>query len=300
MFRLASLMAVACATDFEAEFQKFAIKFDKVYSVIERAERLAIFTANLLFIEAENAKGTNSYSLGVTPFADRTPDEFKARMKTFKRPSKLSRTPYEFKNSPIPDEVDWVKKGAVNPVQDQGQCGSCWSFSAVGGLEGARAVFGEGLLKLSEEFIMDCDDKDYKCEGGWMDNAFDFVKENGLCTEDSYSYKCADEESEECQESRCEKHNCTYGILPGEVTGLVDISPRNLAAFKEALAQQPLSIAIEADTSVFQFYTGGVVTSEGCGTSLDHGVLAVGYGVDDGTAYFKVKNSWGPKWGEHG
>eukprot|EP00397_Hematodinium_sp_SG-2012_P033483 GEMP01035782.1.p1 GENE.GEMP01035782.1~~GEMP01035782.1.p1 ORF type:complete len:340 (+),score=69.05 GEMP01035782.1:66-1085(+) len=300
MFRFASLVAFVASEDYEAAFQQFANRFEKVYSENERAERLAIFTANLQFIEVENAKGTNSYSLGVTPLADRTFDEFKASMKTFKRPrDKISRTTYELKNSILPDDVDWVRDGAVEPVQNQGQCGSCWAFSAVGALEAARAREGEGLMKLSEQHILDCDGADFRCHGGWMDNAFEFVKQNGLCTEESYSYKCLHAGSDECKKSACHT-NCTYGIRPGEVTGLIDIPSNDEHAFREALAQQPMAVAIEADTRVFQFYTGGILTSEACGTSLDHGVLVVGYGVDNGTTYFKVKNSWGSNWGEHG
>merc|ERR1712224_685518 len=127
--------------------------------------------------------------------------------------------------------------------------------------------------------------------GGLMDNAFKYAEKNAICTEKSYPYKA--------KGGRCEASSCTVGIPEGGVTGFKDVEQKDLQAMEEAVAQQPVSIAIEADQRVFQMYHSGVLTST-CGTKLDHGVLAVGYGTSDGTDYWKVKNSWGPSWGDKG
>lgn len=124
-----------------------------------------------------------------------------------------------------------------------------------------------------------------------MDNGFTYAEKNGVCTEASYSYKGVD--------GTCEASSCTVGIPKGSVTGFKDVATDNEQALMEAVMQQPVSIAIEADQSSFQFYSGGILSSS-CGTNLDHGVLAVGYGTDNGQDYWKVKNSWGASFGEKG
>merc|ERR550537_597573 len=131
-----------------------------------------------------------------------------------------------------------------------------------------------------------------------MDQAFGWVAEHGACSEESDSYKCADQDSETCKNSKCSA-SCTKVLQPGDVTGHTDVDMTE-GALEAAVAQQPVSVAIEADKAVFQHYTGGVLTNDACGSQLDHGVLAVGYGVDKGQKYWKVKNSWGAWWGDGG
>lgn len=195
--------------------------------------------------------------------------------------------------SSAPASIDWVTKGAVTPIKNQGQCGSCWSFSATGAIEGAYAVSSGTLVSLSEQELVSCDTTDSGCGGGLMDNAFDWVKNNGgLCTEADYPY-----DSSTGTASTCNKSGCTAKVT---VTGHNDVAADDEDALKAAVAQQPVSVSIEADTSAFQLYESGVFTNSGCGTSLDHGVLIVGYGEEDDTNYWKVKNSWGTTWGEDG
>jgi C1A family cysteine protease len=200
----------------------------------------------------------------------------------------------------IADSIDWTTLGAVTGVKDQGQCGSCWSFSTTGSLEGA--YFNKyGVLKsFSEQNFVDCDilrngGRDHGCNGGLMDNAFSWAKSNGgVCSEADYPYVSGTTQtSGTCAQSSCTKD---AKVAP---SGYVDVATNSDPALMSALNIGPVSVAIEADQASFQLYKSGVFTGV-CGTSLDHGVLAVGYGSQDGLDYYKVKNSWGTSWGENG
>jgi len=196
--------------------------------------------------------------------------------------------------SSLASSVDWVTKGAVTGVKDQGQCGSCWSFSATGALEGAYFNKNKNLQSFSEQHLVDCDTrknggKDSGCNGGLMDNAFEWIKKNGgLATESVYPYTAKD--------GTCKAQK---GDTKAAVTKFVDVAKNSDSAMLSALNIGPVSVAIQADQSAFQLYKSGVFTAA-CGTSLDHGVLAVGYGTDNGVDFYKVKNSWGTSWGEGG
>ncbi|CAB1119136.1 unnamed protein product [Ectocarpus sp. CCAP 1310/34] len=217
---------------------------------------------------------------------DQLPAEFALRPRGEKAPKDLLR------GAPIPDEVDWVAKGAVTPVKNQGSCGSCWSFSTTGSMEGAHFIKYGNLAVLSEQELVDCDTYDMGCNGGLMDYSFHWIQQNGgICSEEDYPYTA---EGDLCKKSTCDVVEGTM------VDRWIDVETDDEQALMEAVAQQPVSIAIEADQMSFQLYSGGVLTAA-CGTNLDHGVLLVGYGVsEDGVKYWKVKNSWGPEWGAEG
>merc|ERR1712183_427872 len=192
------------------------------------------------------------------------------------------------------DEVNWNTNGGVTPVKNQGQCGSCWSFSTTGALEGAHFIKHKELLSFSEQQLVDCNKLfNHGCKGGSMALAFRYLETHKPELEKDYPYTSGTTKARgECQDSKHEGYE--------EVSTFAMVPAKSVDSLKAALAQQPVSVAIEADKAVFQHYTGGVLTGPDCGTALDHGVLAVGYGTENGTPYFIVKNSWGPTWGDKG
>ena len=207
-----------------------------------------------------------------------------------------------FTDSPslsLSDSINWVEKGAVTPVKDQGQCGSCWSFSATGALEGAYFIKYGTLVSFSEQELVDCENiknggKDHGCKGGLMDNAFTWIHSNpGLCSEKDYPYTSGTTLSPGKCSSTCES------VSGSTVNSFVDVEPSSDESMMAALSKQPVSIAIEADQRDFQLYKSGVFSGT-CGQSLDHGVLVVGYGSEEGNDFYLIKNSWSSNWGEEG
>lgn len=251
--------------------------------------RFKVFTANIARIDQHNQENT-SFKLASNKFADLTTDEFRALYLSSKSDSAKKNEIQIFKDS-LPAEVDWRLLKAVTDVKDQESCGSCWAFSAIGAVEGLLAVSGKGLVSLSEQQLVDCS-SDYHnsgCNGGWMGFAFEYIRDHGITQEETYKYTGAEQQ---CQADDYEP--------VARISGYVDVPSNSTVQLKTALAQQPVSVAIDAGSFAFQFYISGVFEDEECGTELNHGVLAVGYGTEDGKDYWLVKNSWGTWWGEDG
>eukprot|EP00301_Raphidiophrys_heterophryoidea_P005268 c12233_g1_i1.p1 GENE.c12233_g1_i1~~c12233_g1_i1.p1 ORF type:complete len:342 (-),score=86.54 c12233_g1_i1:99-1082(-) len=287
------LRAISESAEEKALFAAFKRQHSKVYlDAHDESYREAIFVQNLRMVRAHNEENKHSYTLAMNKFGDMPFEEFHAKYTGFnglRHRYIRSQNIADLSHVEIPDSIDWQTNGAVTPVKDQGQCGSCWSFSSTGAIEGAWFVAKGQLVNLSEQQLMDCSkpEGNASCEGGWMDSAFEFVISNkGICSEASYPYTATDHDS------------CQSCASVATISKYSDVA-QSEDALQQAVAQQPVAIAIEADQSAFQFYSSGVLTGT-CGQNLDHGVLAVGYGTLNGVAYWKVKNSWGSTWGAEG
>jgi len=282
--------------DLEREFDSFVKRFGKTYKdAAETKARFEAFKDNHHYIVSENAKN-KTYQLEVNEFADMSVHEFGLTHFGLQQQASLwgdlpHLGTHRYSGALLPDAVDWTTKGAVTNVKNQGQCGSCWSFSATGALEGAWQIKTGNLVSLSEQQLVDCSKKNHGCQGGNMELAFTYEEGVNVCTEKSYPY--------EAKNGICKQSSCVTGIPKGGVTGFKDVTVDDEQALMEAVSQQPVSVAIEADQRAFQLYKTGILSST-CGNQLDHGVLAVGYGEEQGTKYWKVKNSWGSVWGDAG
>ncbi|KAL6894104.1 hypothetical protein ACP4OV_008202 [Aristida adscensionis] len=263
----------------------------------EKARRLEVFRANAKLIDSFNAAG-HSHRLATNRFADLTDEEFRAARTGYRRPPAVAVAGSRFRYENVsladaPQSMDWRTMGAVTGVKDQGECGCCWAFSAVAAVEGLSKIRTGRLVSLSEQELVDCDiyGNDQGCDGGLMDDAFQFIaRRGGLAAESAYPYRGED--------GSCRSRGAAAAA---SIRGHEDVPPNNEGALMAAVAHQPVSVAINGGDYVFRFYDGGVLGGAGCDTELNHAITAVGYGTaSDGTGYWLMKNSWGTSWGEGG
>jgi len=300
---VASVVCVATAS-LSDEFDAWAQKYGKTYAdEAERAYRMNVFSANKAKIAMMNARGAKE-TYGLNSFADRTHAEL-----TKSRTSKSLKVAMRRTNMPtvvapaarktLPDIFNWVEKGAVTSVKDQGDCGSCWSFGAVGTMEGQLFLKKGKLENLSEQNLVDCDHEcqtyggykicDEGCDGGMEPNAFQYViKNNGINLLKDYPYtakvgKCA--------------FNAKTAV--GGFKSWAYVTVKHEDDLRQYLYDHgPVSIGVHADE--WFYYSGGVFDSS-CKTENDHAVLLTGWGEDsNGTPYWIIKNSWGTSWGIKG
>ncbi|EES13064.1 hypothetical protein BDA96_06G283700 [Sorghum bicolor] len=264
----------------------------------EHDSRFRVFWDNLRFVDAHNERaGEHGFRLGMNQFADLTNDEFRAAYLGARIPAARSGNAvgemYRHDGAEeLPESVDWREKGAVAPVKNQGQCGSCWAFSAVSSVESINQIVTGEMVTLSEQELVECstDGGNSGCNGGLMDAAFNFIiKNGGIDTEDDYPYKAVD--------GKCDINRRNAKVV--SIDAFEDVPENDEKSLQKAVAHQPVSVAIEAGGRQFQLYKSGVFSGS-CTTNLDHGVVAVGYGTENGKDYWIVRNSWGPKWGEAG
>ena len=298
--------SVSLLSDSLSQFEKYRLQFNKKYDTDQLFEtRFLVFRDNVRAINAHNMNPLMNFTMSVNQFSDWTELEFSDFVKKggYKTPEGLMGGTYgcsdysHTASASTPDSVDWVAKGGVTSVKDQGQCGSCWTFSATGAVEGAWFVSSGALIDLSEEQLVDCATGvaygSHGCNGGQMEGAFKYVIQNGQCSLTSYPYSAGSGKSGTCKQSTCSQ--------VASMSKCFDVKPNDQVSLKSAVSNQPVAVAIEADTRYFQSYSGGILTAATeCGTTLDHGVLIVGYGDDNGQAYWLVKNSWGTTWGDNG
>lgn len=284
-------------TDEWTQFKKFQGRFNKFYDTIEELEsRFDIFRSNLRDIILHNLDHSQNFTMGINQFTDLTSIEFKEQFIGGLKVEVGSYGCATFTSSAsgAPVSLDWRKKNAVTSVKDQGQCGSCWTFSSTGASEGAWAIATGQLIDLSEEQLVECATGpqygSHGCNGGQMEGAFKYLIQNGQCALSSYPYTSGNGKSGSCKSCSEIAH----------FSSCSDVKPNDQISLKGAVAQQPVAVAIEADTRYFQSYSGGILDSASCGTNLDHGVLIVGYGEENGEKYWLLKNSWGTSWGENG
>jgi len=299
---LAAVCVGACMSktiDLKKQFEKFQAEHNKKYlSAAEELSRFNIFESNWNMIDAHNRmadSGKHSFWMRMNHLGDMTAQEVARAFNGFNSTKRMQLPRFERElRTQAPDSIDWRTQGYVTPVKDQGQCGSCWAFSTTGSLEGQHFRATGKLVSLSEQNLVDCSGKygNMGCNGGLMDQAFQYIKDNnGIDTEDSYPYHAVDQQ--------CKFNAATVGATDN---GYTDVKSKDESALKDAVGSVgPVSVAIDASHTSFQFYSHGIYHEAMCSqTRLDHGVLAVGYGTESGKDFWIVKNSWSSKWGDQG
>lgn len=276
----------------QSEFESYLQVFGKSYSGEEYFRRFSIYSRNMGFIRVFNSQG-ESWVLGQTQYTDWTVTEFELILTSSSSTSSNINPPTilpdQHSSLSYPQTLDWRTQGVVTPVENQGNCNSGWAFSAAGAIEGVWALAGNTLVSLSEQQLLDCSSRygNNGCNGGTMDYAFNYVINSGIASESNYPYKA-------------QVGTCQSGVTPtANIQSFTDVVPNSPTDLYNAVALRPVSVAVDADPSIWQNYKGGVI-SRNCGNNLNHAALVVGYNSISTPPYWILKNSFGVNWGESG
>lgn len=288
-------LAVTHAATLSAEvmdaFARFTKEYNKKYDDSEFSKRMAIFAENLERINEQNKQHIllgGEAVFGITKFSDLTPAEFKAQYLTYiPSNSTVPRVNIEL-DGPLNTVVDWRTKGAVTEVKDQGQCGSCWAFSATEAIESYSFLHSGKLIALSPQQITSCDKVDGGCNGGNTETAYGYVvKAGGIETSADYPYTSGGGNTGVCKFDSSK--------VAVKITGYKPVA-KGETNLKAALNNGPVSVCLAADA--FQSYRSGILKS--CPGQVDHCVQAVGYDDSNSPPYWIIRNSWATSWGEQG
>jgi C1A family cysteine protease len=289
---IAILIATALASNIHSRFLNFVQTYEKNYVNDEEfLRRMSIFKDNMDIAAKLNAQGGATF--GETQFADLTKEEFAEMylMNTLPVYATQSEQDVMIANPEVPTvaSFDWGTKGATTPVKNQGQCGSCWAFSATENIESVYFLAGHPLPVLGPQQIVDCDTADYGCNGGWPYNAYQYIMSaGGQDTEATYPYTA--------QDGSC-KANQPGKIIGAKLSNWKQITSNENQIQSLLTTTSPFSICVDA--SQWYLYQGGILTANQCGGGVDHCVQLVGFDTS-GTPAWKVRNSWGTSWGESG
>ncbi|XP_015783352.1 cathepsin L1 [Tetranychus urticae] len=296
-------LAAAASLSLDSQWESFKTKYGKSYeSNVEETYRRSVFAQKMELIKAHNERANNgefTYRKGINKFSDLTTEEFKAKYLGFKATARRI-APFIYKvNKTVkaPTLVDWRTKGIVSEVKEQQECGACWAFSAIAAIEAANAQKTGKLVVLSEQNVLDCSWKygDQGCGGGYMDDAFLYVKDNnGVDTEKSYPYISGDGQ---------DYHTCRYNESNkgASIASFVDIPEGDEEALLSAVSEHVVAVAI--DVGPLHDYEAGILNTNECSSDpkdLSHAVAVVGYGSENGIPFWIVRNSWGQDFGESG
>ncbi|CAL1298997.1 unnamed protein product [Larinioides sclopetarius] len=299
LFHIAASHFLPIDEELDKEWIHFKTIFGKSYRNEEEELRRTIWQHTLRDIAMHNIEadlGMHSYRMGINQYSDMMPQELVGNAGEFfnERYPRLGPFWIPFYDDPVPEKLDWRDAGLVTPVKNQEPCGACWAFSATGSLEGQHKKKTGQLVSLSEQNLVDCSTVivNNGCDGGLMSSAFEYIKTiDGEDTEKSYPYR---EEQGECE--------FNPDTVAAKVTGYVELPSGDENALKETVASVgPVSVAIDAGHSSFTSYKSGIYYEPNCSSKqFDHAVVVVGYGTEDGTDYWLLKNSWGESWGMNG
>ncbi len=283
---------IVTEAEMTAAFADFATLHGKKYSTPDEAEyRYRIFAENYKKIQEHNADPTQTCTLAVNQFADLTDAEYQR----YYLSKPIAQHQPTDKVSPVPDpsiDINWVAKGKVSKVKDQGMCGSCWTFSAISVVESIVAIReNKDPERYSEQQLVDCcrTEQSNGCNGGEDEDAFNYLMTTGIALEKNYPYKAVDDQ--------CKEKSVPIQI---KISNFTDIAYGDTKAMEEAIQTRTLSVGVAASHFVFRFYNGGVVTTGCPGDVISHAVTVVGAGTENEIPYWLVRNSWGPNWGDNG